>query len=133
MYDILYNTKFTWVTYFSEVSVIYSCYVIWLPPFIVNYPENCWHLHTIYSSLFLKGSFKISQITTFRNFYITAQGLKHNTGVLTGIEITHQSTVRIHYTGHVYWLCTSKLRDTMWIINKAVKLYGKTLHTFQNS
>ena len=28
MYDILYNTKFAWVTYFSEVSVIYSYHVI---------------------------------------------------------------------------------------------------------
>ena len=27
--DILYNTKFAWVTYFFEVSVIYSCHVLW--------------------------------------------------------------------------------------------------------
>ena len=29
MYGILYNTKFVWVTHFSEDSVIYSCHVIW--------------------------------------------------------------------------------------------------------
>ena len=36
MYDILYNTKFAWVTYFSEVSVIYS-FMVNCPLMIVTY------------------------------------------------------------------------------------------------
>ena len=37
MYDILYNTKFAWATYLSEVSVLYSSHAIWLPRFMENY------------------------------------------------------------------------------------------------
>ena len=31
--------KFAWVTYFSEVLVIYSYHIIWLPHIMVNYPR----------------------------------------------------------------------------------------------
>ena len=34
----MYNTKFVWVAYFSEVSVIYCCHVIRLPCSMANYP-----------------------------------------------------------------------------------------------